>query len=214
VISPRRLPTKSEVLVGKPSRKLRLTMVRSALTVRIADRVLDDGAFGHARIVGHLVHEVSDAQLDAPCAMRRSRATLSAPSAAAVAANPTAMAHTLPRVAVCVDLDDNAELIRAIHHRFVPARGHLVLTVGPKAGAVEDLIRGMLVGLHVLWRLPPRLRPGRVPLGGEDRAIAEWEISWALTASASRACGCSTPTTRACSGGAGYATQPSVRACG
>jgi len=63
----------------------------------------------------------------------------------------------------------------------VPPRGHLVLTVGPKAGAVEDLIRGMLVGLHVLWRLPPRLRPGRVPLGGEDRAIAEWEISWALT---------------------------------
>lgn len=26
-----------------------------------------------------------------------------------------------------------------------------------------------------------RLRPGRVVLAGEDRAIAEWEISWALT---------------------------------
>jgi len=98
-----------------------------------------------------------------------------------VAANPSASAQTRPRVTVCVDVDDNAELIRAVHRRFVPTRGHLVLTVVPKAGAVEDLIRGMLVGLHVLWRLPARLRSGRVPLAGEDRAIAEWEISWALT---------------------------------
>ena len=96
-----------------------------------------------------------------------------------MAANPPAPAR--PRVTVCVDLADNAETIRAIHRRFTSAHGHLVLTVAPGSGAVEDLIRSTLMRLNVLWRLPTRLRPGRVVLAGEDRAIAEWEISWALT---------------------------------
>ncbi len=39
----------------------------------------------------------------------------------------------------------------------------------------------MLLTLNVLWRLPAKLRPGGVSLNEEGRAIAEWEISWALS---------------------------------
>jgi len=86
-----------------------------------------------------------------------------------------------PRVSVCVDLDDDAAVIRTIHHRFVPDRGHLVLTVSPQGGTVEHLIRAMLIELNVLWRLPADLQRSGVPLEGQDRAAAEWEISWTLT---------------------------------
>lgn len=79
-----------------------------------------------------------------------------------------------------MDLDDDVELIRAIHRRFVAAGGNLVLTAIP-ASRVDDLVRTMLIALDVLWRLPSKLRPGGVTLAGESRAIAEWEISWALT---------------------------------
>lgn len=101
----------------------------------------------------------------------------SAPSAAAVAAN----ASPRRRVSVCVDLDDDAAVIRTIHHRFVPDRGHLVLTVSPQGGTAEHLIRTMLIELNVLWRLPTHLQRSGVSLAGQDRAAAEWEISWALT---------------------------------
>ncbi len=101
----------------------------------------------------------------------------SAPSAAAVAAN----ASPRPRVSVCVDLDDDSAVVRVIHHRFVPDRGHLVLTVAPQGGTAEHLIRTMLIELNVLWRLPTHLQRSGVSLVGQDRAAAEWEISWALT---------------------------------
>lgn len=109
--------------------------------------------------------------------MRRSRATPSAPSAADVAAKLLPR----PRVSVCVDLDDDVAVIRAIHHRFGPDRGHLVITVCPQAGTVEHLIRAMLIELNVLWRLPADLQRSGAFLEGQDRADAEWEISWALT---------------------------------
>jgi len=86
-----------------------------------------------------------------------------------------------PRVAVCVDLDDDVEIIRAIHRQFVLAHGRLVVTAAPQAGTVDHLIRAMLIGLNVLWRLSTHLQCARVSLVGEERAAAEWEISWALT---------------------------------
>jgi len=86
-----------------------------------------------------------------------------------------------PRVAVCVDLDDDVEVIRAVHRRCAQARGHLVVTAGPKAASVDHLIRTLLIRLHVLWRLPRALQRSRTALAVEDRAAAEWEISWALT---------------------------------
>jgi len=82
---------------------------------------------------------------------------------------------------VCVDLDDDVAVIRAIHHRFGQDRRHLVLTVCPQAGTVEHLIRSMLIELNVLWRLPTHVQRSGVSLEGQDRAAAEWEISWALT---------------------------------
>lgn len=85
-----------------------------------------------------------------------------------------------PRVEVCVDLDDDADLIRGIHRDFVLTNGHLVVTAAPATSA-DDLIRTMLITLNVLWRLPAKLRPGGVSLDDEGRAIAEWEISWALS---------------------------------
>ncbi len=81
---------------------------------------------------------------------------------------------------VCVDLDDDVTVIRGIHRNFVLAQGHLVLTAAPATSA-DDLIRKMLITLNVLWRLPAELRPGGVSLNEEGRAIAEWEISWALS---------------------------------
>jgi hypothetical protein len=94
--------------------------------------------------------------------------------------DPTTAGPRPPRVAVCVDLDDDVEVIRGIHRNFVLDRGHLVLTAAPATSA-DDLIRAMLITLNVLWRLPAKLRPGGVSLNEEGRAIAEWEISWALT---------------------------------
>ncbi len=88
---------------------------------------------------------------------------------------------TRPRVSVCVDLDDDVAVIRAIHHRFVPDRGHLVVTVSPQGGTAEHLIRTILIELNVLWRLPTYLQRSGVSLVGQDQAAAEWEISWALT---------------------------------
>ncbi|HET9872209.1 MAG TPA: hypothetical protein VFP89_06395 [Propionibacteriaceae bacterium] len=85
-----------------------------------------------------------------------------------------------PRVEVCVDLDDEADVIRGIHRDFVLAEGHPVVTAAP-ANSADDLIRTMLLTLNVLWRLPAKLRPGGVSLHDEGRAIAEWEISWALS---------------------------------
>ncbi len=85
-----------------------------------------------------------------------------------------------PRVEVCVDLDDDVAVISSIHRNFVLARGHLVLTAAP-ASSVDDLIRKMLITLNVLWRLPAKQRPGGVFLNEQGRAIAEWEISWALS---------------------------------
>lgn len=85
-----------------------------------------------------------------------------------------------PRVEVCVDLDDDVAVISGIHRNFVLARGHLVLTAAP-ASSADDLIRKMLITLNVLWRLPAKQRPGGVFLNEVGRAIAEWEISWALS---------------------------------
>ena len=93
---------------------------------------------------------------------------------------PIASGRRPPRVVVCVDLDDDIDVIRGIHRSFVLARGHLVLTAAP-ASSADDLIRKMLITLNVLWRLPAKLRHGGVSLNGEGRAIAEWEISWALS---------------------------------
>ena len=84
------------------------------------------------------------------------------------------------RVGVCVDLDDNAEVIRGIHRDFALTHGNLVVTA-PPASSADDLIRTILITLNVLWRLPAKLRPGGVSLNDEGRAIAEWEISWALS---------------------------------
>lgn len=84
------------------------------------------------------------------------------------------------RVVVCVDLEDDVDVIRGIHRNFTLAQGHLVLTAAPAAGA-DDLIRTMLITLNVLWRLPAKQRPGGISLNEDGRAIAEWEISWALT---------------------------------
>ncbi len=83
-------------------------------------------------------------------------------------------------MAVCVDLDDDVDVIRGIHRSFTLARGHLVLTAAP-ASSADDLIRTMLIALNVLWRLPAKQRPGGVSLNEVGRAIAEWEISWALS---------------------------------
>ena len=84
------------------------------------------------------------------------------------------------RVGVCVDLDDNAEVIRGIHRDFALTHGNLVVTA-PPASSADDLIRTILITLNVLWRLPAKLRPGGVSLNDEGRAIAEWEISWAMS---------------------------------
>ena len=84
------------------------------------------------------------------------------------------------RVEVCVDLDDDAALIRGIHRTFVLSGGQLVVSAAPGSRA-DDLIRTMLITLNVLWRLPARQRPGGVSLNEEGRAVAEWEISWALS---------------------------------
>jgi len=54
-------------------------------------------------------------------------------------------------------------------------------TVAPGTGAVDHLIRTLLIRLHVLWRLPRALQRSQTTLTVEDRAAAEWEISWALT---------------------------------
>ena len=85
-----------------------------------------------------------------------------------------------PRVEVCVDLDDDVDVIRGIHRSFALTRGHLVLTAAP-ASSADDLIRTMLIALNVLWRLPAKQRPGGVSLNEVGRAVAEWEISWALS---------------------------------
>ena len=81
---------------------------------------------------------------------------------------------------MCIDLDDDADVIRGIHRDFVLAQGHLVVTTAP-ATSVDDLIRTILTTLNVLWRLPSKLRPGGVSLDEGGRVIAEWEISWALS---------------------------------
>ena len=85
-----------------------------------------------------------------------------------------------PRVKVCVDLDDDVDVIHGIHRSFTLARGHLVLTA-PPASSADDLIRTILITLNVLWRLPAKQRPGGVSLNEAGRAIAEWEISWGLS---------------------------------
>lgn len=71
-------------------------------------------------------------------------------------------------------------MIRSIHRTFTLAQGHPVLTAAP-ASSADDLIGRMLIALNVLWRLPAKLRPGGASLKKEGRAIAEWEISWALS---------------------------------
>lgn len=81
---------------------------------------------------------------------------------------------------VCVDLEDDAALIRGIHRTFALAHGHLVVSAAP-GSSLDDLVRTMLITLHVLWRLPAKLRPGGVSLNEDGLAIAEWEISWALS---------------------------------
>lgn len=109
--------------------------------------------------------------------MRRSPVTPSAPWAAAVVVDTPPR----PRVTLCVDIDDDIDVIRTVRRRYVLDRGCVVLTVGPQAGSVEDLIRALLRSLSVLWRLPGRQQRGRAAMTGEDRAAAEWELSWALT---------------------------------
>lgn len=91
----------------------------------------------------------------------------------------SARRHPL-RVDLCVDLDDDVDVIRGIHRTLTLDEGHLVVTAAP-ASTADDLIRTMLLTLNVLWRLPAKLRPGGVSLNEEGRAIAEWEISWALS---------------------------------
>ena len=97
-----------------------------------------------------------------------------------MAANRATVGWRPPRVEVCVDLDDDAALILGIHRTFALAGGHMVVSAAP-GGSVDDLIRTMLITLHVLWRLPAKQRPGGVSLNDEGRAIAEWELSWALS---------------------------------
>jgi hypothetical protein len=112
--------------------------------------------------------------------MRRSPATPSGLSAAAVAADRATGGRRPPQVEVCVNLDDDVAVVRGIHRTFALAQGHLVVTAAP-ASSADDLIRTMLITLNVLWRLPARQRPGGVSLNDVGRAIAEWEISWALS---------------------------------
>lgn len=97
-----------------------------------------------------------------------------------MAANRAAGGRRPPRVEVCIDLDDDVDVIRGIHRNVVLARGHLAITAAP-ASSADDLIRTMLISLNVLWRLPAKQRPGGVSLSEDARAIAEWEISWALS---------------------------------
>lgn len=85
------------------------------------------------------------------------------------------------RVTLCVDLDDNPAVPRAVHNRYGHRRGHLILRPGPDTGTTEDLMHETLSRLHVLWRLPTRLQRSCSPILGDDRAAVEWEMSWALT---------------------------------